>query len=98
MKIVVLGGGESGYGAAYLAKKKGLDVFLSDKGKIKEEYRKLLDDAGIEYEEEQHSEDRILNADWVIKSPGIPKKAEIVYKINQKGIRLSSEIEFAAIL
>ncbi len=96
MKIVVLGGGESGYGAAYLAKKKGLDVFLSDKGKIKEEYRKLLDDAGIEYEEEQHSEDRILNADWVIKSPGIPKKAEIVYKINQKGIRLSSEIEFAA--
>lgn len=96
MKIVVLGGGESGYGAAYLAKKKGLDVFLSDKGLIKENYKNLLDEAGIAYEEGNHDEERILAADWVIKSPGIPKKADIIYKINQKGIRLSSEIEFAS--
>ena len=96
MKIVVLGGGESGYGAAYLAKKKGLDVFVSDKGLIKENYKNLLDEAGIAYEEGNHDEERILAADWVIKSPGIPKKADIIYKINQKGIRLSSEIEFAS--
>ena len=96
MKIVVLGGGESGVGAAYLAKKKGLQVFLSDKGAIKEEFKKQLIEAEIEFEEEQHDESRILEADWVIKSPGIPKKADIIFKINQKGIRLSSEIEFAA--
>lgn len=96
MRIVVLGGGESGYGAAYLAKKKGLDVFLSDRGVIKDHYKQLLNEAGIEFEEEKHDEERILAADWVIKSPGIPKKADIIYKINQKGIRLSSEIEFAA--
>ncbi|MBV2166867.1 MAG: UDP-N-acetylmuramoyl-L-alanine--D-glutamate ligase [Kaistella sp.] len=96
MKIVVLGGGESGFGAAYLAKKKGLEVFLSDKGLVKEDYKKLLLDAGIEYEEGKHDEDRILAADWIIKSPGIPKKAEIISKINKKGIRLSSEIEFAS--
>ena len=96
MKIVVLGGGESGFGAAYLAKKKGLDVFLSDKGAIKEDYKKLLEDAGIDYEENNHDEERILAADWIIKSPGIPKKADIIFKINQKGIRLSSEIEFAS--
>src|SRR5690606_39139773 len=96
MKIVVLGGGESGVGAAYLAKKKGLNVFLSDKGVIKDEYKKQLIDVEIEFEEGKHDEARILKADWVIKSPGIPKKAEIIYKINQKGIRLSSEIEFAA--
>ncbi len=96
MKIVILGGGESGFGAAYLAKKKGLEVFLSDKGQIKPAYKKLLTDAEIEFEEGDHDEERILSADWVIKSPGIPKKAEIVYKITQKGIRLSSEIEFAS--
>ena len=96
MKIVVLGGGESGVGAAYLAKKKGLNVFLSDKSAIKSEYKNQLIDAGIEFEEGQHDEARILQADWVIKSPGIPKKADIIFKINQKGIRLSSEIEFAA--
>ncbi len=96
MKIVVLGGGESGVGAAYLAKKKGLDVFLSDKGAIRPEYRQQLLEAGIEFEESQHTEDRILAADWIIKSPGIPKKSDIIFKINQKGIRLSSEIEFAA--
>lgn len=96
MKIVVLGGGESGFGAAYLAKKKGIEVFLSDKGMIKEDFKKLLTDAKIEFEEGQHSEERILAADWIIKSPGIPKKADIIFKINQKGIRLSSEIEFAS--
>ena len=96
MKIVVLGGGESGFGAAYLAKKKGIDVFLSDRGQIKEQYKKQLEEHGIEYEEGTHSEDRILAADWIVKSPGIPKKADIIYKIQQKGIRLSSEIEFAS--
>ena len=96
MKIVVLGGGESGFGAAYLAKKKGIEVFLSDKGMIKEDFKKLLTEAEIEFEEGQHSEERILAADWIIKSPGIPKKADIIFKINQKGIRLSSEIEFAS--
>ncbi len=96
MKIVVLGGGESGFGAAYLAKKKGMEVFLSDKGCISDLYKKLLTDAGIEFEEGTHSEDRILAADWIIKSPGIPKKADIIFKITQKGIRLSSEIEFAS--
>ncbi len=96
MKIVVLGGGESGVGAAYLAKKKGIEVFLSDQGQIKDNYKQFLIENEIEYEEGQHDEARILNADWVVKSPGIPKKADIIYKINLKGIRISSEIEFAA--
>ncbi|WP_124641328.1 MULTISPECIES: UDP-N-acetylmuramoyl-L-alanine--D-glutamate ligase [Amniculibacterium] len=95
-RVVVLGGGESGFGAAYLAKKKGLDVFLSDKGSIKEPYKQLLQDNKIPYEELQHTEELILNADWVIKSPGIPKKAPLIQKIMEKGIRISSEIEFAA--
>lgn len=96
MKIVILGGGESGFGAAYLAKSKGFEVFVSDKGKIKDKYKTLLEENKIEYEEESHDEERVLSADWVVKSPGIPKKAEIINKIKQKGIRLSSEIEFAA--
>ena len=96
MKIVVLGGGESGFGAAYLAKKKGLEVFLSDKGKIRDNYKKLLEENDIPFEEEKHDEERILAADWIVKSPGIPKKAEIIAKIQAKGIRLSSEIEFAS--
>lgn len=96
MKIVVLGGGESGFGAAYLAKKKGLEVFLSDMGQIRENYKQLLIENNIEFEEGQHSEEKILSADWIVKSPGIPKKAEIITKIQQKGIRLSSEIEFAS--
>ncbi|AJW63982.1 UDP-N-acetylmuramoylalanine--D-glutamate ligase [Elizabethkingia miricola] len=95
MKIVILGGGESGVGAAFLAKKKGLDVFLSDQGSIRDNYKKILLDNAIDFEEGSHDEDRILQADWIIKSPGIPKKAEIVGKIHQKGIRLSSELEFA---
>lgn len=96
MRVVILGGGESGVGAAYLAKAKGFDVFLSDMGTIRENYKKELDELGIEYEDGTHTEEKILNANWVIKSPGIPKKAEMVQKIQEKGIRLSSEIEFAS--
>ncbi|MDQ1098279.1 MULTISPECIES: UDP-N-acetylmuramoyl-L-alanine--D-glutamate ligase [Chryseobacterium] len=96
MKVVVLGGGESGCGAAYLAKKQGMEVFLSDKGAIKDHYKQFLTDNDIEFEEENHDEERILSADWIVKSPGIPKKADIIQKIQEKGIRLSSEIEFAS--
>lgn len=96
MKIVVLGGGESGCGAAYLAKKQGLEVFLSDKGAIKDNYKQFLIENEIQFEEQNHDEERILNADWIVKSPGIPKKADIIHKIHERGIRLSSEIEFAA--
>ncbi|WP_082498287.1 UDP-N-acetylmuramoyl-L-alanine--D-glutamate ligase [Chryseobacterium sp. Leaf180] len=96
MKIVVLGGGESGCGAAYLAKKQGLEVFLSDKSAIKDHYKNFLTENAIEFEEGQHDENRILNADWIIKSPGIPKKADLIQKIQNKNIRVSSEIEFAS--
>lgn len=96
LKIVVLGGGESGFGAAFLAKKQGLEVFLSDMGEIRENYKQLLIENDIPFEEKQHTEDKILAADWVIKSPGIPKKADIISKIKAKNIRISSEIEFAA--
>lgn len=96
MKIIILGGGESGVGAAVLAKKKGLEVFLSDRGAIKEHYKQQLQAEGIDFEEGEHNEERILASDWVIKSPGIPKKAPLIQKIKEKGIRLSSEIEFAA--
>jgi len=94
-KIAIIGGGESGVGAAILAKKKKFDVFLSDNGKIKENYRKILLENKIDFEENGHSEQKILSADWVIKSPGIPKKANIIEKIKQKNIRISSELEFA---
>lgn len=96
MKIIVLGAGESGVGAAYLAKKRGLNVFVSDKGEIRPQYKEFLKEHDIEFEEGTHDEERILSGDWVVKSPGIPKKAEIISKIKQKGIRLSSEIEFAS--
>lgn len=96
LKVVILGGGESGVGAAILAKTKGLEVFLSDKGEIKENYKKILEENKIEFEEKNHDEERILSSDWIIKSPGIPKKAEIIQKIKTKGVRLSSEIEFGA--
>lgn len=96
MKVVILGGGESGIGAAYLAKAKGFDVFLSDMGSIKDHFKKELEVLEVSYEEKKHTEELILSADWVIKSPGIPKKAEIIQKIQQKGIRVSSEIEFAS--
>jgi len=95
-RIVVLGGGESGVGTAILAKKENFDVFLSDMGIIKDNYKILLEEYGIAYEEGQHTEDLILNADEVIKSPGISKKAALIQKIETKGISIVSEIEFAS--
>lgn len=95
-RLVVLGAGESGAGAAVLAKAKGFDVFVSDMSSIKDKYKKLLDDHGIEWEEKHHTEDKILNADEIVKSPGIPKEAPMVQKVMAKGIHIISEIEFAA--
>ena len=94
-KIVILGAGESGYGSAVLAMKLGYEVFVSDSGVIKEAYRDLMDVKGINFEEGTHSESLILDAVEVIKSPGIPDKAEIVTKIKSKNIPVISEIEFA---
>ncbi len=93
--MVILGGGESGVGAALLAKQKGYDVFLSDGSSLKKEYRNELTEAGIAFEEGQHTEDLILNADEVMKSPGIPEKAAIVKMIRTKGIPVISEVELA---
>ena len=95
-KIAVLGGGISGYGSAILAKKKGFDVFLSDMGKIADRFKARLDEWNVEYEEGQHTEERILDANEVIKSPGIPDTAPMVKKIRERGIPVISEIEFAA--
>lgn len=95
-RLVILGGGESGVGTAILGKKKGYTVFLSDGGKIKEEYKKVLINYDIEWEEETHSEAKILNADLVMKSPGIPDKAPIVLKLRNLEVPVISEIEFAA--
>jgi UDP-N-acetylmuramoylalanine--D-glutamate ligase len=95
-KIVVLGGGESGVGAALLAQAKGFDVFLSDRGSLAESYRSTLQDAGISFEEGQHTEERILTASEVIKSPGIPATVPLVQKLRAQGIPVISEIEFAA--
>ena len=94
-KIVILGAGESGAGSAVLALKQGFDVFVSDKGEIKENYRAILNSHNIRWEEGKHSEDLILSADEIIKSPGIPENAPIVIKIREKGIHIISEIEFA---
>ena len=94
-RIVVLGGGESGCGAAVLAKVKGFDVFLSDKGKIGDSYIGMLKEWDIPFEQGQHTEELVLNADEVIKSPGIPATAPMVQKIMEKGIHVISEIEFA---
>ena len=94
-RIVIIGGGESGAGAAMLAKQKGFDVFVTDKGAIKEKYKNVLSNLGIEWEEKQHTESLVLNADEVIKSPGIPDKAELVQKLKQQGTPVISEIEFA---
>ncbi|MVM35123.1 UDP-N-acetylmuramoyl-L-alanine--D-glutamate ligase [Spirosoma sp. HMF4905] len=95
-KIVILGGGESGVGAALLAKAKGFDVFLSDKGALKESYRATLQAETIAFEEGYHTEERILDAIEVIKSPGIPEKAPLVQKLRAQGTPIISEIEFAA--
>ena len=94
-RVVVLGGGESGVGSAVLAKVKGFDVFLSDMGKISDKYVAMLDEWNIPFEQGCHTEDLILNADEVIKSPGIPSTAAMVQKIEDKGIKVISEIEFA---
>ncbi len=94
-RIVVLGAGESGAGAAVLAKKEGFDVFVSDMSKISEKYKKILDDHQIEWEEGQHTEELILNADEIIKSPGIPDKAPMIQKLMAQGTHIISEIEFA---
>ncbi|MDE6717259.1 MAG: UDP-N-acetylmuramoyl-L-alanine--D-glutamate ligase [Muribaculaceae bacterium] len=94
-KLVVLGGGESGVGAAILGKVKGMKVFLSDMGAISDRYKDTLVAEGIEFEEGKHSEDLILDADIVVKSPGIPPYAPMVERIMAKGIPVLSEIEFA---
>lgn len=93
--IVVLGAGESGNGAALLAKHLGFPVFVSDKGKIKEQYKRELAAQQIEFEEEQHSEERILAADLIIKSPGIPEKVPLIKTLRAAGKEIVSEIEFA---
>ena len=95
-RLVVLGGGESGVGTAILGKKQNYDVFLSDMGSIKPKYKAILEENGIAYEEGQHTEELILNADLVMKSPGIPKKAALIQKLKEKGISVISEIEFAS--
>ncbi len=95
-RIVVLGAGESGSGAAILAKEKGFDVFVSDCGTISEPYRALLDQNGVQWEDGKHSEELILNADEVVKSPGIPLTAPLIQKLQAQGTPIISEIEFAA--
>ncbi len=95
-KIAILGAGESGTGAAILAKQKGFEVFVSDRGTIKEKYRNVLLQTGIAFEEGRHSEERILGSDEVIKSPGIPDTAPLVVKLYRQGCPVISEIEFAA--
>jgi len=95
-RIVVLGAGESGSGAAILAKEKGFDVFVSDCGTISDPYRALLDQNGVQWEDGKHSEELILNADEVIKSPGIPLTAPLIQKLQAQGTPIISEIEFAA--
>jgi len=95
-RLVILGGGESGVGTALLAKAKGYEVFVSDKGIIKEKYKKVLIHNEIEWEEQKHTESKILNAYVVMKSPGIPEKVALVQKLINKGIPVISEIEFAS--
>ena len=95
-RIVVLGAGESGSGAAILAKEKGFDVFVSDCGTISDPYRALLDQNGVQWEDGQHTEALILNADEVVKSPGIPTTAPLIQKLQAQGTPIISEIEFAA--
>jgi UDP-N-acetylmuramoylalanine--D-glutamate ligase len=96
MRLVILGGGESGVGTAILGKKKGYDVFVSDFGKIKENYKEVLNINKIAFEDQKHTEELILNADVVMKSPGIPEKSPIVKKLLEMKIPVISEIEFAA--
>lgn len=94
MRLVILGAGESGVGTAILAKQKGYDVFVSDFGSIQEKYQNILNAQNIDWEHNQHTENKILNADVVVKSPGIPDKAPIVKKLHEQQIPVISEIEF----
>jgi UDP-N-acetylmuramoylalanine--D-glutamate ligase len=94
-RVVILGGGESGTGAALLAQAKGYDVFVSDQGTLKDRYRDEIINAGIAYEEGKHTPELILNANIIIKSPGIPEKAEMVKKAKAAGIKVIDELEFA---
>ncbi|MFB9843262.1 UDP-N-acetylmuramoyl-L-alanine--D-glutamate ligase [Mucilaginibacter ginsenosidivorans] len=94
-RLVVLGAGESGAGAAYLAQQQGYDVFVSDFGAIADQYKKQLQDWNIRFEENKHTEAEILNATEVVKSPGIPEKAPIIKKLKETGVPVISEIEFA---
>ena len=95
-RLVILGAGESGVGAAMLGQKENWEVFLSDKGSIKEKYKNVLSNLKIEFEEGKHSESQILNADLVVKSPGIPDNVPMVKSLIARGIKIISEIEFAA--
>lgn len=94
-KLVILGGGESGVGAAFLGRKLGYEIFLSDKGKLADKYREMLQENGFEFEEGQHSEACIFEADLVVKSPGIPDSVPLIVQLREKGIEVISEIEFA---
>jgi UDP-N-acetylmuramoylalanine--D-glutamate ligase len=94
-RITILGGGESGTGAALLAKAKGYDVFVSDSGPIKEKYKSELAESKIDFEEHSHTVEKILKADLIIKSPGIPEKAEVIKKVKEAHITIIDEIEFA---
>ena len=96
MKLVVLGSGESGVGTAILGKQKGYEVFVSDKGTIAKHYKEVLINNNIEFEEETHSESKILDADVVMKSPGIPDSVPLVKQLKENGIKVVSEIEFAS--
>jgi UDP-N-acetylmuramoylalanine--D-glutamate ligase len=96
LRLVILGGGESGVGTALLGKAKGYEVFVSDKGKIKDKYKDVLLNNEIEFEDEQHTESKILSTDVIMKSPGIPDKVALVKQIREAGIKIVSEIEFAS--
>lgn len=95
-RLVILGGGESGVGTALLGRQKGFEVFVSDKGSIKDKYKEVLINNEIEWEDEKHTDSEIFNADLVMKSPGIPEKTPLVKMIREKGIQIVSEIEFAS--
>ncbi|WBX77245.1 UDP-N-acetylmuramoyl-L-alanine--D-glutamate ligase [Tenacibaculum ovolyticum] len=95
-RLVVLGGGESGVGTALLGKQKGFDVFVSDKGSVSDKYKKILVANSIDFEENQHTENKIFNANVVVKSPGIPDKVALIQQLNLKGVSVISEIEFAS--
>ncbi|MBT8299273.1 MAG: UDP-N-acetylmuramoyl-L-alanine--D-glutamate ligase [Maribacter sp.] len=95
-RLVILGGGESGVGTAILGLKKGFEVFVSDNGKIKKKYKDVLEHIGINWEEEKHSKSKILNADVVMKSPGIPDTVPLIVELREKGVPVISEIEFVS--